>query len=244
MRLSSQGSQEPLYRGGVHTRVLFNPPAIGLPVGVNKEGGLQTLVQRLRSKAEICRLAVTESEPELRDPRKRRQCTDRANLVGAVCWMLWADPLNARLDVEWLDLGGAMDATADAVETLERIKRSARGTWLQRREALKLLAEAQCMLRIAHERAQTQVFKFLKHGEDPEQRAAYEYARMVARKERCQIDQYLRKNDVAFPEHAQDLRDEISEFREQCEASWRLGVVDWALGGGFLTARQEASQCS
>jgi hypothetical protein len=244
MKMSRQGKKVALYRGVGSAILRRSSSTIGVPVDVNKEDGLHNLIQRLRIKAESCRLAVTESDPQRRKPLERRKCIDRAGAVGAVVWMLWADPLNASLNYEWCDLGGAMDATAAAIETLERIKRSARGEWQQRREALAMLAEAQCMLRIAHMSAQRAVFGYLKHGDDPEQLAAFAYARNVARQEHCQIDRFLRQNDVACPESAETLREEISVFRWQCESSWGQGPVEWAVGGRCVKIRNEVPSCS
>lgn len=217
---------------------------IGVPLDHTTNEGLHVLVQRLRVKAESCRLAMTESDPILRDPVKRRQCIDRAGEIGAVLWVLRAEPLNAALQDEWFELGAASCATADAVETLGQVRRAAWGGREQRCRALELLAEAQTMLRVAHERAQKMVFGYLKHGEDPEQRAAYEYARNVARQEHCLIDRFLRRNDVASPDEAEDLRMEIRSFREQCETAWGLGTLKWTVTRNGVTTGKQGPRCS
>ena len=178
---------------------------------------LKQLVSRLTCKAEACRVACCESQPETRDPLRRWRCEDMAKVLGVDAWMLRPQVVHCGASVELAVLADCADATAAATESLYTVTRSAAGTPKHRMTAIDNLAEAQSMMRVANLSLQKSVPGF-KIRADRDQEAAFGVLTSTAKKNHHYVEQYGRERDQADPAKVEMLLAKIATLNNEVRA--------------------------
>ena len=170
-------------------------------VSTEEDHELDALAARCRAKAGAARWAA-ERQRRVRERAEHPDedaPTDPASgkwaelLTDAFYWASVADPSGSP-DIALLDhVGGCFETVAEALRLVQEHRKRRAG--LER--SLPLLAEAQSALR--------QSLLRLQAAEDPDQRAAYEWVREAAARQRIYLKRHMRADDQADPGQWADL---------------------------------------
>jgi ribulose kinase len=109
-------------------------------------------------------------------------------------------------------LAECTEATAEAVNSLQEVLLMPILVLATKRKAMEQLSEAQSMMRIATQTVRTQISQ-QQHRDDTDQRDAYQWLVLLAKRHRIQLYRYATLRDPADPAEAGQLLEEIQEIK-------------------------------
>ena len=169
-----------------------------------KADGIRWMVERRRLQRE-----KADFDEHIR-PRDR-EMTRRTHEAPGEPFMWMSDPRPVFPDDEvMLELAAVHDALADAAELADEASERDDDPGSPVEASLRLLAEAQSMLRNALDAA---VGKF-----DTDQLDAYSWLKEQTASRRIYVERYMRRDDPADPREADDLRQRIAQVRDAWSA--------------------------